>query len=90
MHVERRCPQRTALVLGILVVELTGLHGARIGVLQTELNNYPNSHMFGLEKVSNELVARGHEVVVRRALHGRLSSSFAFFSLRSALFARCD
>lgn len=64
MHVERGRLGRTTLFWGILLIQMTALQGARIGVLQTELNNYPNSHMFGLEKVSNELVARGHEVVV--------------------------
>jgi hypothetical protein len=37
---------------------------ARIGLLQTEMNLVPHSHMFVLEKVSNELASRGHEVVV--------------------------
>eukprot|EP00884_Botryococcus_braunii_P002180 jgi/Botrbrau1/11963/Bobra.341_1s0028.1 len=40
------------------------LKAARIGLLQTELNYYPHSHMFALEKVANELAARGHQVVV--------------------------
>lgn len=49
------------------------LKAERIGLLQTELNYYPNSHMFTLEKLSNELAARGHDVVVRNHSLGYLA-----------------
>jgi hypothetical protein len=56
---------RLLLVFVLVVARVWASKAARIGVLQTELNYFPHSHMFALEKLSNELAARGHDVVVR-------------------------